>query len=98
WRSRWFGLPFGDQGFVVPARSFAQLGGYDETVRYGEDHLFVWAARAGGLAVLPIGATVFTSARKYAAGGWLRTTLRHWQLTLRQALPAWWRLHRRGRR
>ena len=98
WRSRWFGLPFGDQGFVVPACAFAQLGGYDETVRCGEDHLFVWAAHATGLPVLPIGATVFTSARKYAAHGWLRTTLRHWRLTLRQALPAWWRLHTKARR
>jgi len=96
WRSRWFGLPFGDQGFVIPARAFAQLGGYDETVRYGEDHLLVWAAHATGLPVRPIGATILTSARKYATQGWLRTTLRHWRLTLRQALPAWWRGRRRS--
>jgi rSAM/selenodomain-associated transferase 2 len=98
WRSRWLGLPFGDQGFVIPAAAFAQLGGYDETVRYGEDHLLVWAAHAHGLPLHPIGATLFTSARKYAAHGWLRTTLRHWLLTLRQALPAWWRSRRRLRR
>lgn len=94
WRSRWLGLPFGDQGFVIPARVFAQLGGYDETARYGEDHLLVWAAHAIGLPVQPIGATLLTSARKYATHGWLRTTLRHWLLTLRQALPAWWRTRR----
>jgi rSAM/selenodomain-associated transferase 2 len=98
WRSRWFGLPFGDQGFLIPAHVFAELGGYDETARYGEDHLLVWAAHAARLPVRPVGAAIFTSARKYAARGWLRTTLRHWRLTLRQALPAWWRLHRGRRR
>lgn len=98
WRSRRLQLPFGDQGFVVPAAAFAQLGGYDETAHYGEDHLLVWAARAHGLPLRPIGATIFTSARKYATHGWLRTTLRHWLLTLRQALPAWWRSRRRLRR
>jgi rSAM/selenodomain-associated transferase 2 len=94
WRSRWCGLPFGDQGFVIPARTFAQLGGYDETARYGEDHLLVWAAHAARLPLRPIGASILTSARKYAAHGWLRTTLRHGLLTLRQALPAWWRARR----
>ncbi len=98
WRSRWFGLPFGDQGFVISARAFAQLGGYDETVHYGEDHLLVWAAHAAGLPLRPVGAAISTSARKYAAHGWLRTTLRHALLTLRQAFPAWWRMHRNVRR
>lgn len=98
WRSRWLGLPFGDQGFLISAQAFAQLGGYDESARYGEDHLLVWAAHAARLPVCPVGATIFTSARKYAAHGWLRTTLRHWRLTLHQALPAWWRLHRSTRR
>lgn len=97
WRSRWLGLPFGDQGFVIPARAFAQLGSYDETVRYGEDHLLVWAAHAKRLPVHRIGATILTSARKYAARGWMRTTLRHLTLTLHQALPAWWRMRRRLR-
>lgn len=98
WRSRWLGLPFGDQGFIIPAQAFAQLGGYDETVRYGEDHLLVWAAHAAHLQVLAVGAAISTSARKYAAHGWLRTTLRHALLTLRQAFPAWWRMHRNVRR
>jgi len=97
-RSRWFGLPFGDQGFVIPARTFARLGGYDETVCYGEDHLLVWSAHAANLPVRAVAATLSTSARKYATLGWLRTTLRHWRLTLQQALPAWWRLRRNARR
>jgi hypothetical protein len=95
-RSRVFGLPFGDQGLVLPAASFAALGGYDESVRYGEDHLLVWAAHAARLPVIPVGATLYTSARTYARNGWLLTTLCHWMLTLRQALPQWWRLRRRA--
>jgi len=96
-RSRRFGLPFGDQGLVLPAASFAALGGYDEGARYGEDHLLVWAAHAARLPVIPVGATLYTSARTYACNGWLITTLRHWVLTLRQALPQWWRSRRRAR-
>ncbi|MBX9924901.1 MAG: hypothetical protein K2Y05_00960 [Hyphomicrobiaceae bacterium] len=86
-RSRVFGMPFGDQAFCLPATSFAMLGGYDETVTYGEDHLLVWSARRHKLPVLPVGATVLTSARKYREQGWFRTTAKHLWLTVKQALP-----------
>ncbi|MCI0755088.1 TIGR04283 family arsenosugar biosynthesis glycosyltransferase [Teichococcus vastitatis] len=95
WRSRRLGLPFGDQGFVLPALWFHRLGGFDETAPYGEDHLLVWAARGAGLPLREINATLTTSARKYARHGWLRTTWLHWRLTARQALGAWWRLKRK---
>ncbi len=88
-RSRWLGIPFGDQAFLLPTVQFRALGGFDETARYGEDHLFVWTARAAGLQTRPVGATVATSARKYARLGWARTTLLHWRLTAEQAWPAW---------
>ena len=91
-RSRWLGVPFGDQGFVLPAATFHALGGFDETAAYGEDHLFVWAARAAGLRARPVGGRVATSARKYARLGWARTTLLHWRLTVAQAWPAWRRM------
>lgn len=96
-RSRWLQLPFGDQGLLLPAERFAQLGGFDESARYGEDHLLVWAAHQAGFAVRPVGASIRTSARKYARAGWWRTTLRHWRLTLAQAWPAWRRLRRTAR-
>ncbi len=95
-RARWLRLPFGDQGFVLPARAFAALGGYDESAPYGEDHLLVWRARATGLPLVRVGAPLASSARKYLAHGWLATTLRHWRRTVAQAWPAWRRLH--GRR
>lgn len=84
-RSRWWALPFGDQGFVMPRSRFAELGGFDETVECGEDHFFVWKARAAKLVPQRIGAPLATSARKYAEQGWLRVTLRHGRLTLAQA-------------
>ena len=94
-RSRWFKLPFGDQGLLLPARQFAALGGFDESAPYGEDHLLVWAARHARLPIVALGAPLQTSARKYASNGWLRTTARHLWLTLAQAWPAWRRLRRR---
>ncbi len=95
-RSRFLGMPFGDQGFVLPKRLFDVLGGFDERAAYGEDHLLVWAARRAGYRVPPVGASLSTSARKYARHGWARTTGRHVWLTAVQAFPqflAW-----RGRR
>ena len=91
-RSAWLGMPFGDQGFVIPARCFAALGGFREDARYGEDHLLAWAARRAGLPLERIGARLFTSARKYERGGWAATTARHLWLTGDQAWPEWRRL------
>lgn len=89
WRARWLGLPFGDQGLLLPRTYFETLHGFDEQAAYGEDHLLVWAARRAGLPLRHIPAVLETSARKYARYGWLRTTLRHWRLTAAQAWPAW---------
>ena len=87
-RSHWLKLPFGDQGLLLPTARFAALGGFDESVACGEDHLLVWAARHAGLPIVAVGAWLCTSARKYARHGWLRTTVRHGWLTLLQAWSA----------
>ena len=89
WRARWLGLPFGDQGLLLPRARLAALHGFDEQAPCGEDHLLVWAARQAGLPLRHIPAVLETSARKYAQHGWLCTTLRHWRLTAAQAWPAW---------
>ena len=86
-RSRFFGLPFGDQGFCLSRETFQRLGCFDEVARYGEDHLLVWKAHCQGIAVRPIGAWISTSARKYELHGWLPTTLIHLWRTVYQALP-----------
>lgn len=84
-RSRWLGLPFGDQGLLLSRRLFHALGGFDESLACGEDHALVWSARRAGVPLLPLRAPLFTSARRYREGGWLRTTLRHARLTIGQA-------------
>ncbi len=84
-RSRLLGLPFGDQGFFLATRTFERLGGFDPGLAHGEDHAFVWAARRANVPLVAAGAPLYTSARKYADGGWLATTLRHLRLTVQQA-------------
>ena len=84
-RSSWFGLPFGDQGLLMPRRVFEALSGFDESVASGEDHALVWRAKRAGIPVRPVGAPLFTSARKYAQQGWWRTTRHHLRLTCAQA-------------
>ena len=94
-RSHWLKIPFGDQGLCVSGELFDRVGGFDTSVPYGEDHVFVWTARLHRIRLRCTGATLQTSARKYRQRGWLRTTMRHVYLTVRQALPFWWRLVRR---
>ena len=84
-RSRVLGLPFGDQGLLMPRRVYDALGGFDETVLAGEDHDLIWSARARGIPVRSIGAPIFTSARKYAERGWWQTTREHLGMTREQA-------------
>ncbi len=84
-RSRWLGLPFGDQGLLLPRRVFDALGGFDESLTSGEDHALVWRAKRAGIRIRPVGAPLLTSARKYAQQGWWRTTGRHLRLTCQQA-------------
>ena len=88
-RSRWLGMPFGDQGLCIRRTTWNALGGFDEDAPYGEDHLFVWRARRAGLELRATGGTLHTSARRYGDNGWARTTLRHVWRTVRQGLPQW---------
>ena len=86
-RCRLFGIPFGDQGFCVSRDTALKLGGFCESARYGEDHLFVWKLREEGVRVSSVGSAVFTSSRKYVQQGWMRTTILHGYLTWAQAVP-----------
>ena len=84
-RSRWLGIPFGDQGLLLPRAVFERLGRFDERVGSGEDHALVWAARRAGVPLRPLGLPLYTSARRYAEHGWLTTTAHHLRLTWQQA-------------
>ena len=97
WRSDFLGMPFGDQGFCIKKELFHELGGYDEKAEYGEDHLFVWKARQEGVSVKPVGAIIFTSARKYRRNGWFKTTGLHVWFTLKQAAPEFLKLLKKRR-
>ncbi|MEH6628525.1 MAG: hypothetical protein V7739_18965 [Motiliproteus sp.] len=90
-RSRWLGVPFGDQGFCLSRENMQRLGGYPEQVAYGEDHLLLWKARQHGLVLCCGDQALLTSARKYRCKGWGKLTLLYQHLWLRQALPQWWR-------
>ena len=83
-RSQVFGLPFGDQGFLIYRELFFELGGYPTNCKYGEDHLFVWKVRHAGYPVCSLGASLYSSARKYEEGGWVSVTFNHSRLFLSQ--------------
>lgn len=84
-RSRMFGMPFGDQGLLMPRRVFAALGGFDESIGKGEDHALIWAAHARAIPLHALNAIIRTSARRYAEHGWWRTTWQHLRLSRVQA-------------
>ncbi len=84
-RSRLFGLPFGDQGLLMPRRVFRLLGGFDDSIGKGEDHALIWMARARSIPLHAINATIRTSARRYADNGWWKTTRMHLRMTREQA-------------
>ena len=87
WRAGVLKMPFGDQGFCLSKSLFFKLGGYREDLAYGEDHVFVWKVRQEGYPVGRVDASIFTSARKYESGGWLKTTWTHVWRTVWQAVP-----------
>lgn len=95
-RSRYCGMPFGDQGFIIERRLFFQVGAYDMSGRRGEDHLLAWAVREHGRALRWTGGNLHTSSRRYRDKGWFRTTLVFAVLTLKQAMPCYLRIILRG--
>ncbi|QDT41843.1 hypothetical protein Pan241w_19110 [Gimesia alba] len=86
-RSHVLGIPFGDQGLCLSCALFHELGCFDESAPYGEDHLLVWKARRGRIRLQCTGAEIQTSARKYQQQGWFKMTVKHLWLTIRQAVP-----------
>ena len=84
-RSRLLGLPFGDQGLLMPRRVYEAIGGFDEHLGVGEDHAAIWTARSRDIPLRALRAPVYTSARKYAQLGWWATTHEHVRETMAQA-------------
>ncbi len=89
-RSRWFGMPYGDQAIFLPAATFRQIGGYCEADAMEDFAMIRRLRRIGRVSIAP--AHVTTSARRWLAGGVWRTTL------LNQVCVAAWIAGVSGRR
>lgn len=72
-RSKWFGLPYGDQGLLVPRVLYDAVGGYPD-IPLMED---VALARALRRQLSELDATVWTSAARYERDGWVRRGARN---------------------
>lgn len=102
-RSRWGGLPYGDQALFMSRQVFEKLGGYEE-IPLMEDVRMVRALRRyGRLVILP--QAVQTSGRRWQRDGVLYTSVRNVMLLTLHAwgvsphtLQKWYVPRRRWRR
>lgn len=84
-RTYFLKTPFGDQGLCIRKDIFSRLGKYPENVACGEDHLLVRQARRKNIKLMRIKSNIYTSGRKYEANGWVKTTILHLYLSVKQA-------------
>ena len=89
-RSRWFGMPYGDQAIFLPTTTFRQIGGYSEADAMEDFAMIRRLRRLGRVSIAS--AHVTTSARRWLACGVWRTTL------LNQVCVAAWTAGVSGRR
>ncbi len=74
WRSRWLGLPYGDQGLLIARDFYRRVGGYpDEPLM--EDVTLVRRIGRRRIRILP--AVAVTSAGRYRRDGWWARPLRN---------------------
>ena len=79
WRTRWLGLPYGDQGLFVRRDTFEALGGYRPYPLMEDIDLVRRLRRRGTLHLSAV--PIRTSARRWESDGWLRRSLRNLTLT-----------------
>lgn len=75
------GLPYGDQGLLLPRRLYDRVGGYPD-MPLMED--VAMARRLRG-ALVGLDAVAITSSAKYREQGWMRRGARNWWTLLRYA-------------
>ncbi len=75
WRTRWLGLPYGDQGLFVRRDAFTALGGYRPYPLMEDIDLVRRLRRHGPLHLSPL--PIRTSARRWERDGWGRRSLRN---------------------
>ena len=74
WRSRTFGLPYGDQGLLISRAFYRRIGGFRALPLMEDVDL---ARRIGQRNLMPLDADAVTSARRYEQDGWLLRPLRN---------------------
>jgi len=72
-RSRFLGLPFGDQGFLLRREAFFRLGQFPNALVSGEDHALIQKAKKQHFSIKPM-------------SGWIKVTARHLYLTVKQEI------------
>ncbi len=82
-RARWLGLPYGDQGLLIPRKLYDEVGGYDD-IPLMEDVRIVQAIGRKRLVLLS--AEARTSAAKYERDGWRKRSWRNAALITRYLL------------
>ena len=73
WRSRAFGMPYGDQAIFVRADVFREVGGYPDKPIMEDYELMRRLKKRGRIGIAP--ARALTSARRWARQGIIKTTL-----------------------
>ena len=64
-RTKIFGIPFGDQSFLMSKKLFNFTGGFNENLSLGEDHEFIWRIKSLNIKLNIINKKIITSAIKY---------------------------------
>ena len=84
-RTDWFGLPYGDQGLLIPRALYDETGGYED-LPLMEDVRIIQAIGRKRLAILS--AEARTSAAKYERDGWRTRSWRNAWLIARYLMGA----------
>lgn len=85
WRARTLGLPYGDQGLLMPRKLYQEIGGYPNTP-FMEDVQIIRAIGKSRLSILS--AEARTDASKYERDGWRKRSWRNAFLITRYLLGA----------
>ena len=64
-RTKYLGLPFGDQSYIVCKKLFNFMGGFTESLYEGEDHEFIWKSKSAGIKLNILDNYLISSAEKY---------------------------------
>ena len=64
-RTKIFGIPFGDQSFLMSKKLFNFAGAFNENLSLGEDHEFIWRIKSLNIKLNIINKKIITSAIKY---------------------------------